>query len=429
MSPRNKHLEKLKIFAATTIPGAYRMWNGYSEFSNRTRIVAGRALRRLPGTSASFGPPRRVAATTEGWAKHAANSPNIASFRLLRSSSSLVRPFPKNGCAAFEAKFSAVKEAVTPPVFVAEIKNGRFVGRDHGAVIAADDTLLFDASCPRRNRGPERHDLLGRFRLPAMRKFSGRIANIVTPEAESNYYHWLVHLMPRLYWLKQAGFDPAHLDGIFLNYCKLPFQVACLQKFGIGLEKVIQTSASLHACVPNLIVCSYVNVGYNSDVSSSRAECLNAIRNLFRDGNPYIEAGRNYPEKIYISRQGAKYRRVNNSEDVSKILNRHGFVTVILEELPFLEQVALFSSARQIVGLNGAGLANIIFSSPGCKVLEIFRPDFIASYFWDLCASLGHEYYALVSNDTPLGETFFKFVQQANITVDCGMLDQVLSSW
>ena len=36
------------------------------------------------------------------------------------------------------------------------------------------------------------------------------------------------------------------------------------------------------------------------------------------------------------------------------------------------EQLAAFSGAEVVVGVHGAGMTNIIFSSPGTKVLEMF---------------------------------------------------------
>ena len=38
--------------------------------------------------------------------------------------------------------------------------------------------------------------------------------------------------------------------------------------------------------------------------------------------------------------------------------------------MPFKDQINLYNSAKIIVGLHGAGFANICFCSPGTKVIE-----------------------------------------------------------
>ena len=46
-----------------------------------------------------------------------------------------------------------------------------------------------------------------------------------------------------------------------------------------------------------------------------------------------------------------------------------------MSELSFLDQINLFYNAKQIVGLHGAGFANLIFSKPGTFVLEFKTQD------------------------------------------------------
>lgn len=417
--------EKLKIFAARHVPGAAHLWNGYSSATNSLRFASSRLLRKLPGSSKSFGPPRHVSQTLQNWAK---SGEGALSFQLLRPEGVIERPFPQSNCAIFNEQFASRQKAVIPPVFVGRLADARFVGQGHGAVISKDDTLLFDISRPKRNRGVERHDLLGALKLPPLTEAKGRIANLVTPEAEGNYYHWLVELMPRFFWLREAGFDMENLDGIILKHRGLPFQKACLKIVGVDEARILQAHPRLHLRAEELIISSYINYGYNSDAYSNRGEGLRGARDWMRSANPYLAAGKRYPTKIYVSRQRAAYRRAVNGSEFETTLNEFGFATIFPEDLSFEEQVALFSGATHIVGLNGAGLANMIFAPEGTKVIECVHPDFITSYFWDICAELGHQYYVLVSNDARRGPAFFKFAQQADVTVDCKALRELLAS-
>jgi Glycosyltransferase 61 len=83
-----------------------------------------------------------------------------------------------------------------------------------------------------------------------------------------------------------------------------------------------------------------------------------------------------------------------------------GFEKVVLELLPFDEQVALFRRAECVIGGHGAGLSNIIFSPPGCRIVEIRNMTFDqnanfqargGNIFWRLSQFLDFDYRAFFS--------------------------------
>jgi capsular polysaccharide biosynthesis protein len=56
----------------------------------------------------------------------------------------------------------------------------------------------------------------------------------------------------------------------------------------------------------------------------------------------------------------------------------------------------LCRSASVIVAIHGAGATNVVFND-GCKVVEIFPPDYVpAQYFYQISGLLGHEYWYLI---------------------------------
>jgi hypothetical protein len=81
------------------------------------------------------------------------------------------------------------------------------------------------------------------------------------------------------------------------------------------------------------------------------------------------------PERIFISRRRftkqVRYRALLNEQQLIDRLEQRGFVIVEPEEMEFAQQVRLFSSARIIVGLGGAGLFNAIFCGPNTTVVSI----------------------------------------------------------
>lgn len=82
-----------------------------------------------------------------------------------------------------------------------------------------------------------------------------------------------------------------------------------------------------------------------------------------------------FTEKVYVSRRGSS-RSPKGEQALEDALSEEGFVIVRLEEIPWLVQVQLFSNASVIVGIHGAGLANIAFCQAGTKVVEILDESY-----------------------------------------------------
>jgi capsular polysaccharide biosynthesis protein len=108
---------------------------------------------------------------------------------------------------------------------------------------------------------------------------------------------------------------------------------------------------------------------------------------------------------IYIARADAFKRRLVNEHEVVEALSPLGFRWVVLDGMALRDQVALFSRARCVVAPHGAGLANLVFSPPGTRVVEILSTN-IASMNeirW-LAAQLAQHVESVVSNDYVLDE-------------------------
>ena len=64
-------------------------------------------------------------------------------------------------------------------------------------------------------------------------------------------------------------------------------------------------------------------------------------------------------------------RTVINEDEVTKFLTKEGFQMVKLGELHFEDQVSAFNNAEVVVGLHGAGFANLSFCKSGTNVVEL----------------------------------------------------------
>jgi capsular polysaccharide biosynthesis protein len=84
----------------------------------------------------------------------------------------------------------------------------------------------------------------------------------------------------------------------------------------------------------------------------------------------------NFSKKIYIDRSDSisnvkDLRSITNEEQVKQFLLQDGFKIIKLGDLHFKDQVLTFNNADIIVGLHGAGFANLPFCKPNTKVVEL----------------------------------------------------------
>jgi len=97
-------------------------------------------------------------------------------------------------------------------------------------------------------------------------------------------------------------------------------------------------------------------------------------------------------ESVYVSRSWIPKRRLINEEELEEKLRGLGFDIVHCENMLFRDQIALFSSAKFIVGSHGAGLSNMVWAGSPCEVLEIFPNNMFNDCYARLAVSLGFNY-------------------------------------
>lgn len=195
-----------------------------------------------------------------------------------------------------------------------------------------------------------------------------------------NYFHWLLECLPRaiiaLRSAECAGF-PLLVDA------DLPTQ--CLQSLELiaGDRKIIQISHRVKCHVKVLAypgVFSFMRDNYSYHVSPNdflvAPEAIRLVREAFLPNEP-----KKVFRKIYIARDGARYRRLLNEDEIQEFLIQQGVEIVRPEKLSFLEQVSVFSEALLIIAPTGAGLSNMIFSPAECRIIVFSGDSSNANYY------------------------------------------------
>jgi capsular polysaccharide biosynthesis protein len=126
--------------------------------------------------------------------------------------------------------------------------------------------------------------------------------------------------------------------------------------------------------------------------------------------------------RLYISRRRAKWRKILNEASLVEALGAYGFEVVECEKLTFDEQVRTFSHAEVIVGAHGAGLANMMFSPPGAKVLEIAHPQWPNPDYFVLAANLGLDYCIEMGRPAGIAAPAYDHIE-VDLTSLCKTLD------
>lgn len=124
-------------------------------------------------------------------------------------------------------------------------------------------------------------------------------------------------------------------------------------------------------------------------------------------------------QKVFISRRDASYRNATNWMELEAFMIQRGYAIVSMAELDPVQQVLSIAGASCVVGIHGAGLANILFPEK-CRVLEIFPSTYGSTAYWKLAAILGHDYYYYAVHEPRVDDSTFAGASTVfdNLTVD-----------
>jgi len=202
-----------------------------------------------------------------------------------------------------------------------------------------------------------------------------------------SYGHWLEAFLPLLMLPKTVGY--------VITEVELP--PSTIQRFHI---KQWCDILSLPRYLPT----------ERTKASISHSLCMSLVHpdwiELLRSFIPMaLEA---YPQppnqKILIQRcqLGSGWNTSRNLENRHEFLTRFSssnFSVMYMEDLPVLQQVAIFASASVIIGVHGSALSNLMFCNPSCKVIEIRSPLFWNSTYAGIGSYLNLNYSLILGSE------------------------------
>jgi capsular polysaccharide biosynthesis protein len=351
---------------------------------------------RRPGALAAAragGVRDRVYPTTWSWAAlQEAHEPR-ALFHPLDPPTAIFRRRPVSADGAVHGKFLPELYRESPATFVARVPAGRAFG-PAGSVFAPDGRLLADVSVE-LGRPVEEYAALGEDPGPPA-EIDGTVV-VLTVAGGENYFHWLFDLLPRLDLLRRSGVRLRGDERYLVNSLASAFQRETLQRLGVPLDRVIESARTPHLRASELIVPSLS--GNTGNPSGRACDFLRELRVPAAPSGEPPGGG----HRLYLSRSGARSRRIANEEEVVERLRALGFSVAAPETLSFPEQARLFADAEAIVAPHGAALANAVFCRPGTRIVELFAPGYVNVCYWALANQVGLDYRYLLAREAADG--------------------------
>ncbi|MDO7867847.1 glycosyltransferase family 61 protein [Nocardioides jiangxiensis] len=333
----------------------------------------GRATRRL--AAASPGPRRLPATGTESSLLTARLEPDAVTYHPAGPAQHVDRGVAV-GWPADHPVFRARRTSDVPARFVLDIADGTVVGT-YAAHITPGGILDYETSDYFGIKGWKEHPLYLRPRLPEAEYVDGTVASLGTRGTYGNYYHALFDMIPRWGILQDAM--PGVVPDVLYANRNTRFSRELLEMIGLGDVPALEPTK--HACyrARRLLVPSQPNYG-----NTAPPDTIDWLRT-------HLPATRrtDLPKRIYVSRgAGRNTRRVNNEDEVLAVLKPLGFEVFDPGAVSVREQHDQFATAEAIVAPHGAALTNLVFASPGAKVLEFFAPRYVETVYWAITSQL-----------------------------------------
>lgn len=216
--------------------------------------------------------------------------------------------------------------------------------------------------------------------------------------ALSNYYHWMIESLPRLFLAHSLYRD----CRILLPYDVHEYVISSLELLGLKNFERISTDEIIR--VPCLIMPEiiYYNGVENEDHPPQQHDVVvlhplaheelilpvrRKLLSTFKAAHPF--------RKVYVSRSRSRMRRLVNEEDILPTLKASGFEIVYFEGMSLVEQIRLMQETCILAGVHGSNMVNILFLPTSAKVIELMNEHQLNDAFYLLASTIGIDYYSV----------------------------------
>lgn len=255
-----------------------------------------------------------------------------------------------------------------------------------GAVGALDCQLVLDIAggCCR----PEHRPIAGNFSARNA-SVSDKQIILLRHSHDLTFYHLMFETLPRLQCLSEDGFDLNQAGVLVAPESALMYQRAFPQFYFHDSESSI---------IGNIIIPCNVSTIQPRHITASftyiKKKIVGTTVSSHQPKLPYI---------VLVSRFGYR-REMHNRYDVISMLERefaqYNFISIGERLSPFTleETIQIFAAASGVVGMHGAGLANVCWMDKPGFLIEIRPPKQHGLVYGRVASVCGHKYYFVEEN-------------------------------
>ncbi|RZI61017.1 MAG: glycosyltransferase family 61 protein [Rubrivivax sp.] len=209
----------------------------------------------------------------------------------------------------------------------------------------------------------------------------------LTGEHETNYFHWVSELLPRLHLYQRMLPDETETpllvsSGLHPNHIEL-LRLVCSPGRPIRQLEREQAHSVTRLLYPSDVgrILDVYDRAPGMDTTFLHVGLLRDMASRIKRAVPPPSPGAR--RRLFL-RRGGSYRRLLNEAELEQFLVAQGFAAVDPGELSVHEQVRLFGEAELIVGPSGAAMTNMLWCRPGTRVVVLHSDHPFKKYpYWD----------------------------------------------
>ncbi len=107
--------------------------------------------------------------------------------------------------------------------------------------------------------------------------------------------------------------------------------------------------------------------------------------------------------RVMLRRAPHLVRNITNRIAFERLVDAHGFEFHDAAGMSVADQIALFADTAVLMGVHGAGLANLAFQPAGSRIIELMPPMCGTRAYWIMSQALNKRYECIVCDDPYLG--------------------------
>ncbi len=274
-------------------------------------------------------------------------------------------------------KISSIKSFKNNYYSIYKIKNARvFTDNNENVAVIKNNFILPSVSFQQVNGkllNTKFNSVVKNGTPSFIRKINGKVFNLCQGGSGNNYFHFIFDILPKIYLLKSV-IKLNQIDYFYLVNPK-PWQVQILNLLGINSKKLLNSLIYKHIIVDELYAVDhpwYKSGFFQYEVQKIPEWLVKKNReNFLKRSNKKIK------NKIFLDRSESKFNhcQIENIKNIKDLLISENFKFYKPETFTFKKQIQLFQNSSIVIGAHGAAFTNIIFCSPGTKIIELIPKD------------------------------------------------------